>query len=53
MEIIKKPESELGLKYIVIRDRIGRYLFIPVGMADCSGFVYRIIGGLKKNVKNI
>ena len=41
------------MKYIVIRDRIGRYVFIPVGIADCCGFVYRIIGGLKKNGKNI
>lgn len=29
------------MKYIVIRDRIGRYVFIPVirGPVDCSGFV--------------
>ncbi len=29
------------MKYIVIRDRIGRYVFIPVitGPMDCSGFV--------------
>ena len=30
---------------IVIRDRIGRYIFISVrGPVDCCGFVYRIIG---------
>lgn len=29
------------MKYIVIRDRIGRYVFIPVvtGLMDCRGFV--------------
>lgn len=27
------------MKYIVTRDRIGRYVFIPVGPADCSGIV--------------
>lgn len=29
------------MKYIVIRDRIGRYVFIPVvtGPMDCSGIV--------------
>lgn len=43
----------MSKKYIVIRDHIGRYVFIPVGRKDCEGFVYGIIGGLKKNVKNI
>lgn len=30
------------MKYLVIRDRIGRYVFIPpviTGLMDCSGFV--------------
>ena len=27
------------MRYIVIHDRIGRYVFIPVGLSDCSGIV--------------
>ena len=27
------------MKYLVIRDRIGRYVFVPVGLADCRGIV--------------
>ena len=27
------------MRYLVIRDRIGRYVFIPVGLVDCCGFV--------------
>ena len=32
------------------KDRLGRYYFMPVriGMTDCCGFVYRIIGKHKK-----
>lgn len=31
------------MKYLVIRDWIGRYVFIPVGLADCCGFVRRAV----------
>lgn len=33
------------MRYIVIRDRIGRYVFIPVitGPMDCSGLVRRAV----------
>lgn len=27
------------MRYIVIRDRIGRCVFVPVGLKDCCGFV--------------
>ena len=32
------------------KDRLGRYCFMPVriGMTDCCGFVYRIIGKHKR-----
>ena len=33
------------MKYMVIRDKIGRYIFIPIyyGMMDCCGFYRRIL----------
>ena len=31
------------MKYLVIRDRIGRYVFIPVGLADCCGFMRKVV----------
>ena len=34
----------------IFKDRLGRYQFMPVqiGLKDCCGFVYRIIGRLVK-----
>jgi len=34
----------------ILKDRLGRYQFMPVrtGLKDCCGFVYRILGRMKK-----
>ena len=33
------------MRYLVIRDRIGRYVFIPVrrGLYDCCGYVAKAV----------
>jgi len=27
------------MRYLIVKDVIGKYIFIPVGVRDCSGFV--------------